>query len=115
MAAVPLPYATPEAPLNRRLARSSIIVSIICLTGPFLMFLVLRPLPHDHLCPSCGGWGAGLAVAATSGFVLLAVWATIRALRRRAGIVAIVALCLACAATTCYSLAAVGFYFAIQA
>ena len=115
MAALPLPYATPEAPLDRRLARSSIIVSIICLTGPLLMFLVLRSLPHDQLCPSCGGWGAGLAVAATSGFVLLAAGATVRALRRCAGIGPVIALCLACAATTCYSLAAVAFYFAIQA
>jgi hypothetical protein len=79
------------------------------------MFLVLGSLPHDQLCPSCGGWGAGAAVATTSGFVLLAVWATIRALRRRAAMLAIIALCLACAATTCHSLAAVAFYFAIQA
>lgn len=92
----------------------------MCWCSPRACFLGLLAakrgmLPHDAICPSCGGWGAGLAVAKTGLLLVACTIVLLRTIRLPGTRAAIVLSSLAVLLAAGYTLLAIGFYFAIQA
>jgi hypothetical protein len=66
------------------------------------------------LCPSCGGWGATVAVIATLSLLIACIVVLVNTIRRRAafGSILLATLAVVCAAGQVFI--AIAFYFAIQ-
>jgi hypothetical protein len=110
-----LSYATPlpQAQRPRGWGCVALFLAAGMLPGPVL--LAGSRMPHDAICPSCGGWGAAALIALMAAFAALAIWTTVQAIRHRARIVPLILACLACVLACAYLAAAIGLYFAIQA
>ena len=113
--AIPLPYAAPGPRSERRQGRVCMWYFVACLGLPAPLVLTLPRMPHDALCPSCGGWGAAALVAAMAGVLCLGLWLTVRAIRARVKVASLVLACCASVIAAFYLAVAIAFYFAIQA
>src|SRR5688572_32380321 len=96
--AIPLPYATPR----RRSACAWYFVA--CLGLPAPLVLTVPQMPHDALCPSCGGWGAAALIAAMAGVLCLGIWITVRSIRMHVRAASLIMACCGCA-IVCFYLA----------
>lgn len=113
--AIPLPYAATGPRPARTQGWACVWYFVACLGLPAPLVLTLPRMPHDALCPNCGGWGAAALIAAMAGVLCLGIFVTIRAIRARAGVASLLLACSACAIAGFYLAVAIAFYFAIQA
>ena len=109
-----LSYATPE-PRVRTAGWSCIALFAFCAALPVPLMLIGPRMPHDWICPSCGGWGAGILIALMAILLVTAIATLVRATRARARIASLALAAMACALATFYLAAAIALYFAIQA
>jgi len=113
--AIPLPYATPRRRSERPQGWACAWCFVACLGLPAPLVVVVPRMPHDALCPSCGGWGAAALIAAMAGALCLGIGVTVRSIRMRVRAAALILACVGCAIVCFYLAVAIAFYFAIQA
>ena len=108
-----LSYATPQR--RGRISRLVLLCFISSLLAPPAAFALVTSLEHDQVCPGCGGWAAGAAVAMAGVLLFGSGWALVRAIRLGPTLATVILGSISLAAGALFLLAAVGFYFAIQA
>lgn len=108
----PLNYASRERPRVSRFVLACLGLSVV---EPLAAWGALGILDHDQVCPSCGGWGAALAIALAGATLLASGGALLQAIRGGTRALTVVLGCLALALSALFLLAAIGLYFAIQA
>ena len=116
-----LAYAGRHTPVQRRRSELATWTFLAALAGfPFAAISVAAlanflGARHKAICPSCGGWGATMAVAATAVFVLGCVVVLIRTIRLPGRAASIILSSVAVVLAILELLLVIVFYLAIQA